>query len=118
MWSIEGNKITLTHGDTLPIGVTNLKLNGVAYTPQEGDVIKWAVKTDPEDAEPILEKVIPNDTLQTQLTMAESESLPLGNLVWDLQITFANGTNYTWLSGKMKVLWDAATNGEDTGNGD
>lgn len=59
MHIISGNNITLTRGDTLKVQVTLYK-NGAEYTPEAGDVIRFAMKKEYTDALPVLSKTIPN----------------------------------------------------------
>ena len=98
MVSIDGTSITMTRGDTLIVDVTMTR-DGSNYTPQEGDVILFAVKNTAmvggganyKDAEPILERVIPNATCQLVLIPDDTKSLKFGTYVYDISITFADG---------------------------
>lgn len=105
MVSINGTSITMTRGDTLIVTV-GMTQNGAAYTPAEGDVIRFAVKNTTmvggganyKDEEPILEKVIPNDTLQLELEPDDTKEMKFGTYVYDISITFADGSVDTFIT--------------------
>ena len=104
-FSVKNNKITLTRGDTF-VATVEMNKDGEPYTPQEGDVIRFAVKhptmnaskTDYADAEPLIEKVIPNGTLILQLDPEDTKPLGFGDYVYDIQITYANGRVDTFIT--------------------
>ena len=62
MYSINGTTITLTKGDSFYCQLTLTK-DGESYTPDQGDVIRFAMKTNYEDRTPLILKTIPNDSL-------------------------------------------------------
>lgn len=93
MVKITNTFIEVTRGDSLRV---KLNLNG--YALQDGDVIKWGLKTTYSDATCVIEKVIPNDTLELYLTPSDTKSLDYGTYVWDCQITFANGDVNTFIT--------------------
>lgn len=96
MYTIKGNAITLTRGDSFYCQIA-LKKNGAAYTPQEGDVIRFAMKKNYWDAEAVIEKVVPNETMLLALTPADT-AIAIGNYEYDLEITFANGDVDTFIN--------------------
>lgn len=105
MYTINGNTITLTRGDSFYATVSLvLKSTGASYTPQEGDVIKFGMKKDPKDLECVLEKTIPHDTLLLYIEPNDTENLALGNYYYDLEITFANGDVDTFINNATFVL--------------
>lgn len=98
--SIKKNVITITQGDTLD---TTLKLytsDDEEYIPSEGDVIRFACKASYKDSTPLIYKVIPNSTLQLRLESEETKKLTARAkpYVYDIQITFADGTVNTFIS--------------------
>ena len=112
MVSIDGTNITMTRGDTLVADVAITAPDGTDYTPQSGDVIKFAVKNttmvgggaDYKDVEPIIEKVIPNDTLQLVLNPEDTKPLKFGEYVYDVSIEFSDGNVDTFITTSPFVL--------------
>ena len=90
-----GYDITLTRGDSLPLQLTNLKKNNVAYTPDPEDVIRFAMKRkykDP-DEDVVLVKEISPDTLILNIAPEDTKDLPMNkSYVYDIEITDANKT--------------------------
>ena len=111
MVSIDGTNITMTSGDTLVADVSMTR-SGTEYEPVEGDVIRFAVKNttmvgggaDYKDVEPIIEKVIPNDTLKLVLNPNDTKPLKFGEYVYDVSITFADGSVDTFITTSSFVL--------------
>lgn len=116
MLNIDGNNnITLTRGDTLTLTVGILQEvapippatepTWETYVPQEGDVIRFAVskgyKTEPS-YELAFSKVVPNDTLRITCSSTET-ALDYRTYNYDYEITFADGTVDTFLSGKLTI---------------
>lgn len=108
MYSIKKNQITLTRGDTLRLEV-EIEKDGEAYTPVEGDSVRFALKhpkmtrdTDGyeefSDAEPLLVKDIPIDTMILQLDPEDTKPFGFGEYVYDIQITFSDGTVDTFIA--------------------
>lgn len=103
-WSIEGNNITLTRGDTLRVMVKIL-IDGEEYTPAADDAIRFAVKhkklnkdkTDYADNEPLILKDITPESMMLILNPADTKSLGFGRYVYDCQITFADGKVATFI---------------------
>ncbi len=102
---IDGTDITLTRGDTLRVKVSII-LDGEEYSPQAGDVVRFALKhrtlnkdkTDYSDTEPLILKTIPNDTLILTLDSADTKPLGFGTYVYDVEITFNDGTVSTFIT--------------------
>lgn len=96
MYSINGTNIRLTRGDTLKV-LLDLYQGDEQYTPQEGDVIRFAMKKSYADAEPLISRTIPNDTLLLHLEPADTKELSFGSYLYDIQITLANGDVDTFI---------------------
>ena len=104
-YNVKGNVITLTRGDSLFVKV-DIYYNGEAYQPEEGDVVRFALKHKSmtsdkgnyTDSTPIFTKTIPNDTLILQIDPLDTKALPFGDYVYDVQITFADGTVDTFIT--------------------
>lgn len=104
MLKIDGHKITLTRGDTLTITLT-LKKNGQTYTPEEGDVIRFALsKGYVTDFGYVLKisKVIPNDTLTFTLSSQET-SLDYYDYNYDIEVTHPDGCVDTFISSTLTI---------------
>lgn len=104
MIKIEGTTITMTRGDTLR-ALIEIKRNGEIYTPVAGDEIRFALKhpifnakkTEYKEEAPLLLKVIPNETLILQLDPEDTKPLGFGDYIYDIQITFTDGTVDTFI---------------------
>ena len=72
MYKIQGTTITLTRGDSFYCHL-DLKRNGQAYTPDDGDVIRFALKKDYFDTNALISQTIPNDTLILCLLPADTK---------------------------------------------
>ena len=102
---MEDNEITLTRGDTLRVEIS-MTVDDMPYTPTGGDVVRFALKhnkllsdkTDYTDAQPLILKVIPNDTMILEIEPNDTEPLGFGKYVYDLQITFEDGTVSTFVT--------------------
>ena len=120
MLQIKNNNIILTRGDTMTLTVTLLhEVDPVPpateptiepYTPEEGDVIRFAVSR-AYVGEPAYELKyycnIPNDTLT--FTMPATETAKLGYMTYnyDVEITHADGCVDTFISGKLTIIGEA-----------
>lgn len=104
---ITGDMITLTRGDSFNVKVTMRDgQTGEEYTPQEGDVVRFAVKspklnpcgTEYVESDPLINKTIPNDTQILSLAPADTKTLGFGMYEYDIEITFADGTVDTFIT--------------------
>lgn len=105
MYSINGNDISLTRGDSLSMKI-NIIQDGAAYTPDEGDVIRFAMKhryTD-SDSNVLINKTVPHDTMTLAIEPSDTKDLKMGTTyVYDVQITTADGDVYTFIKGKFTL---------------
>ena len=105
MVEINGTRIRMTRGDTLKV-ILSLKdkETGEPYIPVEGDRIRFAMKRDYKDPEPILVKNIPIDTLELILDPEDTKNLEMpGRFVYDIEITYSNDDVETFIS-KAKLI--------------
>lgn len=103
-YSISGTTITLTRGDTLiaQISITDSEDN--PYIPVEGDSVRFAMKSDYSDVNPLIEKDIPIDTLKLVLEPEDTKKLPFGTYVYDIQLTKSTGEVDTFITkSKLKL---------------
>lgn len=106
-YSVDGTKITMTRGDTVRIQVA-IDIDGEEYTPQEGDVVRFAAKKAWTDEEPCILIDIPTDTLVLTINPEDTKQLEFGAYNYDLQITFANGDVATFVTkAKLKLEEEA-----------
>lgn len=102
---IKGTSITLTRGDTLRVKV-NITVNGQEYTPTASDSIRFALKHNIMnkkqsaymDPSPLILKSIPYDTMILELQPQDTKPLEFGTYVYDIQITFQDGTVDTFIT--------------------
>lgn len=84
----------------------DLTKNGEEYTPQAGDVIRFALKhnrlkqdgSDYTDDEPLFTVVIPNDTMILEIEPSHTKTLAFGKYVYDMEITFTDGKVDTFIA--------------------
>ena len=102
---IKKNTITLTRGDTLRVFI-ELFRDGEPYTPIEGDSIRFALKHTEKtaggkeyvDTDPLILKNVPIDTMLLELEPSDTKPLDFGTYVYDLEITFADGSVDTFIT--------------------
>ena len=98
------NNIILTRGDTLTLTV-ELTKDGETYTPEEGDVIRFAVSNVYKTQfgyELLISKTIPNDTLTFTVPSDETE-LDYKEYVYDIEVTHSDGCVDTFISARLKI---------------
>lgn len=110
MYSVSNNEVTMTRGDTLILHVTASR-EGQAYVPEEGDVVRFALKsqlngkgTAYKEAEPLILKEIPTDTMILRLDPDDTKSLLFGQYTYDIEITFASGIVDTFITAKSFTI--------------
>ena len=101
------NTITLTRGDTVD-GITVVILDpvtGEEYTPQEGDVVRFACKEKLTDEDPLIVKVLDNASMILRLESEDTKKFRnptvKGQKVkysYDIELTKADGTVSTFIS--------------------
>lgn len=84
--------IKMTRGDTF-VRTIILEKNGEKYIPKENDVIRFAmskVYKGKSGYELLVEKTIDNKTLEWVIESEDTEQLPYGKYLYDLQITYGD----------------------------
>lgn len=119
MYTIENTdsgtiNIYLTRGDTFvqQIGIYD---GSEPYELDSGDVVRFALKsakmnsnrTEFLDSQPIINKVIPNDTLILRVESSETKSLPFGEYFYDIELTKTDGYTDTFINGKLYLTREA-----------
>lgn len=74
------------------------------YTPQFGDVIRFAMKQSYTSSKVLIDKRIPIDTLTLKLDPSDTKSLNFGKYVYDIEITFSTGDVDTFIRGEIELL--------------
>ena len=104
MFYVCNNQITMIRGDTLRLSLIIKDSEGKLYTPDEGDVIRFAAKYSFDDKNIIISKNILNDTLELVLDPNDTKLLKQpSSLVYDIQITHTDGTVDTFLYGTLLI---------------
>ena len=97
MFKIDGTTITLTRGDSFYTDIVIKNPDGSDYTMQENDVVRFALKKKYTDAEPLILKTIPNETLILHLEPEDTKDMAFGKYVYDVELTKANGDVDTFI---------------------
>lgn len=93
MVRLRKNNIIMTHGDTLDVVLSLVDRCGKKYVPATGDTIRFALKKEYSDIDPIMVKNIPIDTMRLRIESTETKELEQpGVYVYDIQLTMADGT--------------------------
>lgn len=105
MLSVNGTEIQMTRGDTARILLNLTTADGIAYTPTDGDSIRFAAKKKFKDGLDTLINInIPTDTLLLEIEPSDTADLAFGNYVYDIQFTGADGTVDTFIAeGKLVI---------------
>lgn len=97
-YSVKGTSITLTRGDTLHIQISIFTSEGEPYEVQDGDKVRFALKRNVTDSEPLILKQIPIETLLLTLEPEDTKPLEFGNYIYDIELTKANGEVDTFIT--------------------
>ena len=112
MVNVNGTNIEMTRGDTLILQVS-IYQGDQPYVPQEGDAVRFAMKhakmntakTQFIDGEPVATADIPTDTMILRVDSLQTKALEFGDYIYDIQITFVDGTVDTFIANaKLKLL--------------
>ena len=106
-YSVNGTSITMVRGDTLRVTVEVFQGEPPApYTFKDGDRLRFAVKkklykgsdyTELIDVDPLINKAIPTDTCLLELEPSDTQDLPFGTYLYDIELTMADGTVDTFI---------------------
>lgn len=101
-YNVSGTTITLTRGDTFIADVEILDANGEIYVPGNGDSIRFAMKENYTDEDPLVVKDIPITTMRLELQPEDTKYLSFKTYVYDIQLTTADGRVDTFIE-KAKI---------------
>ena len=103
-----GKTIIMIKGDSACFSVDPHYQDGTAYEPQEGDVIRFAMKKHYTDETPLLLLNIPTDTMLLEIDPQDTENLEAGKIngryKYDIELTRANGWVDTFISRANFIL--------------
>lgn len=105
MLIIEGNNITLTRGDSLPLTLTLTK-NNEPYTPAAGDVIRFAISkgyNGQAGYKLMYQAEIDKATLAFVIPAEETSKLEYLTYNYDVELTDASGLVDTFISGELTI---------------
>lgn len=95
---IDGINIYHTRGDTFIAQLTlKYKGTGEPYVPVTGDSIRFALKKKYTDAEPLIVKNIPVNTLLLELDPDDTKELEPATYVFDIELTTHDGIVDTFI---------------------
>lgn len=101
MVEVSGTTITITKGDTgiITVGIRNA--DGSAYVPQNGDTIRFAMKKNYSDAQTLILKDIPLESMELRLDPEDTKDLDAGpqkgKYKYDIELTRADGQVDTFI---------------------
>lgn len=87
---VSGTTISLTRGDSLIIQIS-VNQEGKPYEVKPGDKIRFAMKKDLEDSEPLIMKLIDTQSLQLTIEPEETKKLDFGKYWYDIELTTEDG---------------------------
>lgn len=97
-YSVSGTTITLTRGDSFIADVSITDKDNKPYIPQTGDSIRFAMKASYKDAEPLLIKSIPVNTMKLIINPDDTKNLDFGKYVYDIELTKSTGEVDTFIT--------------------
>lgn len=97
-YSVSGTTITLTRGDSFIADISITDQDDNPYIPVEGDSIRFAMKSSYKDAEPLLVKNVPIDTMKLVIDPEDTKSLAFGRYVYDIELTKDSGEVDTFVT--------------------
>lgn len=111
-YTIKGNIIHLTRGDTFDAKITiRQPETKQLYIPKDTDRIFFGVKKRIDDDFCVIYKQIPNDTLILHLDSDDTRYLDLGYYWYDVQLTTQDGTICTFIpKTQFKLTGEACYN--------
>lgn len=100
---VEGKTIYLTRGDSLLIN-TVPTVDGLRYVPKSGDQIRFALKQDTSDGEPLIYKQADMTTMRVMLEPTDTKSLEYGTYSYDVELITANGFVSTFIGPEKFII--------------
>lgn len=97
-YSVTGTTIMLTRGDSFIADILIAGQDGQPYIPVEGDIIRFAMKISYKDAQPLLIRNIPIDTMKLAINPEDTKELAFGKYVYDIELTKSTGEVDTFIT--------------------
>ena len=91
---INKENISMVRGDSEALYVSCME-NGVAREFVVGDTVFFTIKRNTSTDEKVIQKIVTefhDGKALVEILPADTKTLPIGRYVYDIQITFANGT--------------------------
>ena len=98
MVSVNGTTIEMTRGDSLTVQIGINNADGTPYVPSQGDSIRFALKKDYSDRNPVILKTVDVEDLLLKLLPSDTKRLPYGDYVYDVELTQEDGTVDTFIA--------------------
>lgn len=90
---IRKTNIIMTRGDTLNVELSLSDKDGNPYSPTEYDTLRFAMKKNYDDEQPLISVNIPADTMVLRLESSATKQLEQpGEYVYDIELTMLDGT--------------------------
>ncbi len=111
MTNVNGTTITMTRGDTLRVQIS-IQRDEETYNPVAGDSVAFYLKHNSMDSKktaytdpaPLITKSVPIESMVLTLDPEDTKTLDFGKYVYDLQITFENGTVDTFINNAPFII--------------
>lgn len=99
------NNIVLTRGDTGIFKIILEEEDGEEYTPKEGSSMRFAMakKYGSTKGECLIYKEIPTDTMTLEIEPSDTDNLPFGDYLYDVEFTDYQGRVSTVIMAKFKI---------------
>ena len=102
---IKYDDIYLTRGDTLYLTAIPKDQDGNPYEPQEGDEIRFALKSKFTDSNPYLVKPVDIETFVMKLESEDTKNMPMDSKwVYDIELSKSNGDIATYIMGRFSPM--------------
>ena len=99
------NLIIMTRADTLITTVSITDADGNPYIPEETDKLRFALKKDYNDKQPLILKDIPIDTMTLRVDSEDTKPLEQPSMYYyDIQLTYGDNIVDTIISGRLKLV--------------
>ena len=96
MVNIYGTRIMMTRGDTLRC-LIKLTKGDEPYELQDGDQVRFALKKNYKDEEPLIVKNIASDLI-LELEPQDTKDLKVDTYYYDIEMTYADGAVDTFIA--------------------
>lgn len=103
--------IAITRGDTGKVRVEVI-VDDEHYDPKPGDIVRFSLKKNVfsgekykhyVDPEPLIEKIIPNDTLVLEIEPEDTKPYDFGLYAYNLELIWEDGTVDTFVKAKFRI---------------